>query len=428
MRRVVPSLIVAATLAGCPDYRNFDFCAAAMDGDLGELQRLLDDGAGIDGPCKGGSHDLGGTPLIKAAASEQGAAVKWLLAHGAATTGVDGIGYSALMHAVSHDDVEMVRALLAAHADVSGAEGARLLDVAGNHRLNVASNKQLHAAVDGAFGDDVLGTVGTESDATQIIHALLDAGAPAGLPVSDGGTPLHWAAASGDAPLIQALAARGAEVDASDKDGRTPLMIASRNDRLEAVKALLALGAKPGRRSKDGRTALLDAASLEIDDALRRAGAQGDNRWYAPDRVPDLFAQAVDHGDLFAIRYLLARGMDPNGRFPDKPAIWWALHRGHVDIFEALMAAGAKVDAPYDGGWTLLSSAVTAGELDKVKLLLAHGADPRLAGRDGETPLEIASRGPRAEIKALIEAALAATPEERAPEAPAPSPEPPAGE
>jgi ankyrin repeat protein len=41
-------------------------------------------------------------------------------------------------------------------------------------------------------------------------------------------------------------------------------------------------------------------------------------------------------------------------------------------------------------GNTLLHSAVVSGDLEDVNRLLAVGADPRIANRDGKTPLEAA--------------------------------------
>ena len=41
-------------------------------------------------------------------------------------------------------------------------------------------------------------------------------------------------------------------------------------------------------------------------------------------------------------------------------------------------------------GNTLLHSAVADGEIDEVRRLLAAGANPRLANREGHTPLRVA--------------------------------------
>jgi ankyrin repeat protein len=48
-----------------------------------------------------------------------------------------------------------------------------------------------------------------------------------------------------------------------------------------------------------------------------------------------------------------------------------------------------NVQGPF--GNTLLHSAVVSGDMDEVKRLLAAGADPAIANRDGNTPVHAAA-------------------------------------
>lgn len=57
-------------------------------------------------------------------------------------------------------------------------------------------------------------------------------------------------------------------------------------------------------------------------------------------------------------------------------------------------APGSSLGNPnYQGpfGNTLLHGAVVSGDLREVKRLLAAGADPRIANRDGKTPVQAAA-------------------------------------
>ena len=57
-------------------------------------------------------------------------------------------------------------------------------------------------------------------------------------------------------------------------------------------------------------------------------------------------------------------------------------------------ALGSSLGNPnYQGpfGNTLLHGAVVSGDLREVKRLLAAGADPRIANRDGKTPAQAAA-------------------------------------
>ena len=63
-------------------------------------------------------------------------------------------------------------------------------------------------------------------------------------------------------------------------------------------------------------------------------------------------------------------------------------------------------------GWTALLEAVILGDggprhREIVRLLLAHGAQPNLADRDGVTPLVHARRLGQSEVAALLQAASA---------------------
>jgi ankyrin repeat protein len=65
------------------------------------------------------------------------------------------------------------------------------------------------------------------------------------------------------------------------------------------------------------------------------------------------------------------------------------------------------VDLDYQGpfGNTLLHVAAAAGDVREVKRLLAAGADPRIANREGRTPLEVARMARKPRVCAVLSAA-----------------------
>jgi len=69
-----------------------------------------------------------------------------------------------------------------------------------------------------------------------------------------------------------------------------------------------------------------------------------------------------------------------------------AARRGTVFIAEALIAAGAVVDARDSNGETPLRRAVNCGQEWVVRLLIAHGANPLSRDRKGITVLDSAKR------------------------------------
>jgi ankyrin repeat protein len=68
-----------------------------------------------------------------------------------------------------------------------------------------------------------------------------------------------------------------------------------------------------------------------------------------------------------------------------------------------LLDQGAVIDARDEAGRTPLMLAVTQGQLEVVRLLLARGADPNAADNAGHTPLQQARQQNSREIAALLE-------------------------
>ena len=84
-----------------------------------------------------------------------------------------------------------------------------------------------------------------------------------------------------------------------------------------------------------------------------------------------------------------------------------ASERGHVAYVRRVVQTGIDVDHINDLGWTALLEAVILGDgtvpyQEIVVILLAAGADPALADRNGTTPLEHAIRLGHDHLVALL--------------------------
>jgi ankyrin repeat protein len=64
--------------------------------------------------------------------------------------------------------------------------------------------------------------------------------------------------------------------------------------------------------------------------------------------------------------------------------------RGTTRIAEALLGAGADIEARDKNGETPLRRAVNCGQERMVCLLLSRGADPRSTDKNGRTPMDAA--------------------------------------
>ena len=114
--------------------------------------------------------------------------------------------------------------------------------------------------------------------------------------------------------------------------------------------------------------------------------------------------EAVKNHDRAAVEALLTAGADVDAAQPDgATALHWAVHLDDAPIVERLLLAGATVDATNEYGVTPLSIASANGSAPLVGRLLEAGADPNRARPTGETPLmRAASTGSVRAVEALV--------------------------
>lgn len=88
-------------------------------------------------------------------------------------------------------------------------------------------------------------------------------------------------------------------------------------------------------------------------------------------------------------------------------ALHWAVVTHHSDAVQALLAAGADVNAVDRFGYTPLLYAATLdfGDAATAEVLLQAGADPNITNKEGKTPLVQAREYPY--IRAALEKASA---------------------
>ncbi len=85
-------------------------------------------------------------------------------------------------------------------------------------------------------------------------------------------------------------------------------------------------------------------------------------------------------------------------------ALLWAAYWNDEKAVEALLAAGANVNASNREGFTALSQACTNGNAGMVEMLLKAGADANSFQAEGQTALMTAARAGNADaVKALLD-------------------------
>lgn len=164
---------------------------------------------------------------------------------------------------------------------------------------------------------------------------------------------------------------RGMYVDSSDETGLNLLMRAAREGNMKLVDFLIRNGASLDTESLTGDTAIKLAVRnghLAIVQRLVDAGAAYDYPGWSP------IAYAAFEGRNDIVRYLLAKGVSPDSRLPNKATpMHLAARNGHIEVIRTLLAAKADPNAQTDRGESIVKWALDRRNTDIADLVRAAG-------------------------------------------------------
>ncbi len=387
------------------------------------------------------------TRLAEAAAQDDIEAVRALLAHHPDVNAAQNDGATALHWAALKGDLEMVRLLLAAGANVKAATRIGALTplyLGASAGSAAVVDELLRAGADASVSNTTNGTTAlmkaAAAGSAEAVKLLLDHGAPVNaIEPGHNQNALMFAAAANRPGVIRLLAARGAELRATSKvvhiqpqkdfdSNEFPLdadliLHANLPPGKEAAAAALA-GRRASPTVSGGLTALILAAregQLDATRALVEAGADANEPSAGDGTTP--MVMAIINGHFEIAKFLLERGADPNlanldgltALYATIDARWAPVGGGpvpvtehdkvnYLELMKTLLDHGARPDlrlkkklwfrpAFHDQMWvgtpgsTAFWRAAQATDLAAMRLLVAHGADPKIPSDEGDTAL-----------------------------------------
>jgi len=346
-----------------------DLMEAARTGDVNTIKALLDHGAKIDA-----KESLRGTTALMWAADEGHAdAIKFLIQRGADIKAQSAPAERGRGPALgkANDPRKQVAAQGAALAAGKALDLGDLSALRGDNNGIGGGGRgrggQGAAAGGGraAAGGGRAGRGGGRGGAGAADDGADEAAVAAGVirrgpaaPKDGGGlTPLIFAVRSNDLDSVKALLAAGADINQTSLYGWSPLLTATQNRFYKLGLYLLDHGADVNLANKGGWTNLY----LATDNRNIESGDY-------PVRKPDM-----DHLDY--IKILLDKGANVNARMKDSTETRTVFTNQWLD----------------ENGATAFLRASQSGDVVLMKLLLAHGADPKIDTVLHVTALQVAA-------------------------------------
>ncbi|HTR35204.1 MAG TPA: ankyrin repeat domain-containing protein [Bryobacteraceae bacterium] len=384
-----------ANVAAKNDYGATAMSEAAIIANPAMLELLLKSGADVNAPGADGQ-----TPLMVVARTGKVEAARLLIGHGANVNAKESYhGQTALMWAVDEGQPGMVKELIAHGAELNARSTVN------NWERDVTAEPRRKYMPRGGWTPLLFAA---RQGCLECARILVGAGADKNLQDPDGVSPMITAIVNGHYDVAAYLIEQGADVNLPDHWGRSALWAAvdmhtmPHSGRPDVV--------EPDSVSSTDLLKLVLAHTADVNVQLalfppyRSLADRGSDNILTIGATPLL--RAAKAGDTEAIRWLLAKGADPNlatdtGVTPLMAAAGLGSRdsdtRGRfkteseaIESCKILLAAGAKINAVDGRGQTALHGAAFWGDNQLVQFLADHGAKLDAKDARGMTPIDSA--------------------------------------
>jgi len=319
------------------------------------------------------------TPLMMAASSGNPDAVEMLVKHGADVNAKESdSGQTALSFAAAFNRPAAIRALLQHGANIDVAskvqqpppppppqrgqgQGQGGQAPANGQRGAPPATTGAPAATTAPGAQPAPSATANDPAAAAAQNNGSDASAKGGGNPKGGLTPLMYAARDGSFDAIQTLVDSGANLNALSADKSTALLLATINGHFDIARFLVDHGADVNIASMDGAMPLYGVVNTQ---------------WARKSFHPQPTTKSEKTSYLDLMKAMLEQGADPNARLAKE--LWYSEYNFSLESASQI-------------GTTAFWKCAEVGDIDGMRLLVEHGADPNIASRDGVTPLLIAS-------------------------------------